>query len=31
MREKEAQSNVVMEASKVVDHEKRGLYDPRFQ
>ena len=31
MREKEAQKNVIKEASKAVDHEKRGLYDPRFE
>ncbi|RKI42260.1 glutamate synthase large subunit [bacterium D16-51] len=31
MREKEAQKNVIEEASKAVDHEKRGLYNPRFE
>ncbi len=31
MQEKETQSNVIREASKAVDHEKRGLYNPRFE
>ena len=24
-------TNIIAEASKAVDHEKRGLYDPRFE
>lgn len=31
MQEREVQSNVIAEAAKAVDHQKRGLYNPRFE